>query len=522
MRKFFIAKMNSENKHRTLFVANAHCQILPWRWFVCIVFFALASANLRAQETFIKRYKNTTISEGSVAVAELPGNRIAIVGRQANGFDWHAPMVIITDSAGNQLRHFMDSACWACNVCAAVADSKGYIYVAGKFFNKAGVLKYDTMGNRVWFREFTTNGLESGLNVIKIVSDSILLTGGEQYHGIQFLDNALIVAFNTEGDTLWYIDSKFGHPIDYSRLTISDLNMDSTTIYATGLVSDTLPNRVFLLRVTHFGQPIVFQELPIGRKMGYGIVPLAPDTILIGGYSSDMYLRSYCFVALVDSNGLVLETIEDSAYLDNFSTKMRFDRETQLFYMMNKAEKIYQNGSNILPEKISAYTMPITNLQQPLWEKTITNANTDISFTSIELAKDGTLLHSAFTAINCPHCPYLLKTDANTCADLVLCDTAFVSSVSIAEAIDASLRIYPNPFAGGSLHYQLESSTAINDLSLQCVAINGSYIANHIEQTNSYTAGEIHFDEVLPSGVYFLQFLLNGQHKLYSRVVKIE
>lgn len=480
----------------------------------------MVSAKLSAQETFIKRYKNSSLPEGSVAVAPLPNGKIAIIGGQSNGFEWQAPIVIITDSAGNQLQHFMDSACWSCSVMDATTDSKGFIYAVGNFYGKAGVVKYDTLGNKIWQQAYILDEqLSSVFYCIEMVEDSLIIVGGSQatddYGGC-----AIVVLYNLSGDTIC------SNYFPYSSTTgVLDISYEWDKLYVTGVRSDTIPpyQKVFFAEVGFSGQPILFQELPIGRKMGYGIVPLAPDTILIGGYSRDMYQLFYCFVAIVDSNGLVLETIEDSTYLDNFSTKMRFDRETQLFYMMNKAEKIYQNGSNILPEKISAYTMPITNLQQPLWEKTITNAHNGGSLSGdLNLYKDSTLLHTSGTIINCPHCPYLLKTDANTCADLVLCDTAFVSSVSIAEAIDASLRIYPNPFAGGSLHYQLESSRAINNLSLQCVAIDGRYIANHIEQTNSYMAGEIHFDEVLPSGVYFLQFLLNGQHKLYSRVVKIE
>lgn len=490
-------------------------------YFYLLLFFfvSLSTSLVVAQNTFIHRYKNTPIAETGVAVCELPNNRIAIVGQQANGLAWQAPMIVVTDSLGNQIRHFVDTACNACDPFDAAADSKGFIYVAGNAYGKAGLIKYDTLGNRIWLKQFYPYGIESGFQCISIVSDSLIIAGGaEATDG--FGGKAVLVGFNNIGDTLWSIY------LEYSTTTsILDISYDSIYIYATGVVSDTIPplQSPFYLRVNKDGQNPIYKKLDNGRKYGYGVISVTPDSILIGGRADNTGgWGTYSFVSLIDSTGNVLQNVGDSNYLFTQILKMDFAPNTQTLYTLSY-DTIDVIGTSSPQSRLSAYNYPVTNLQQPVWANTVTGTIM-AGFADLKLATDGTILHTSMATTNCPNCPYLLKADANTCADFS-CDTAFVSSISIENLFNASLKLYPNPVTSGYLFYELKSDEYLQTVEILCYDINGRY--HPLNNSETLSNGELYKGRLtvgdnLASGIYIVKFVVNNKYNLYGRFIKTD
>lgn len=484
---------------------------------------SLSTSVAIAQNTFIKRYKNTALPEGSVAVCNLPDNRIAIIGQQSNGFAWQSPMVVITDSAGKQLRHFVDTSCYACDIYDGTTDSEGFVYVIGKFYGKAGIAKYDTSGNKLWQKQLSTNGGESGFNTLTISRDGLLVAGGFQIHYPMVVGWTLIVAYNTNGDTLWTIDSNHGYTWQDTRFDILGITVDSSYIYATGYVSDTLPKRVIFIRISKAGQVLAFKELNNGRKWGYGIILLTPDSILIGGRGDIVFSNYYSFLSLVDSMGNVLHTAEDSNYLFNLIMKMDYDDETQTLYVLDYDTLYDSQLGHKSYYHVATYQLPVTSLQQPLWEKTVTGTSVTGTYTGLRKATDGTLLHTGPAATNCPHCPYLLKADANTCADIVACDTAFFSGISIPESLNAVAKLYPNPVSEGFVFIELQSDVPLESVEVSCFNLSGRLLHieadGHILSSNFYQV-RINADSRLANGVYLVKLKVNGTHYVNTRFIK--
>lgn len=228
----------------------------------------------------------------------------------------------------------------------------------------------------------------------------------------------------------------------------------------------------------------------------------------------------YRYIYALTTNGDSIQLHEDTTFQDVWIDKLSFSNTLKMIYALD-TDTTKVLGVKKYLNHISAYQYPISSIQQTIWEKTV--KGTELSFfRDLDLAKDGTILHTSTAQNYNTCCPYLLKADEVACFDLDLCDTAFVSGLSLPTIIDASLRVYPNPYSGGRLNFKLESSLIISDMSVQCFALNGNQIANQINLHSGNASGEIYLNEVLSSGVYFLQFLINGQHKVYSRIVKIE
>ena len=478
--------------------------------------FVLVCYSLRSQETFIKRYKNTTLPEGSVAVTNLPNNRIAIIGQQSNGFIWQSPLVIITDSAGNQLRHFVDTSCNGCVVNNGASDSSGFIYVVGHFYGKAGIAKYDSTGNKIWEKLYSPNGLNASFSCVKSINDSLTIVGGSHATDIDG-GSAILVAYNNSGDTLW---SKYYR---YSFLTeIFDIAYNHDIIYATGVVSDTIQpqQRAIFARVTPDGQSSYFTELNNGRKWGYGIAPLSPDSILIGGRADIALGNTYSFLTTVDSMGNVLYTIEDSSYLYNNIVKMDYDKTTTKLYVLDY-DTVQVNTDYDYYNHISVFSYPPQNINQVEWEKTI--YGTDVSSTrGLALTENGIILHSGYDSNN--YCPYLLKADENTCSDLV-CDTAFFSNIPLSSTSMATVKLFPNPIYGDFFFLELETDIVIETAEITCFDISGRSIQTDL--TGSFYASnsskaKVNLEPDLAKGLYFLNLTLNGTHRLNARFLKAQ
>lgn len=490
---------------------------------IILVLLACCNLYLAAQATFIKRYKNTSQPEGSTAVCNLPGNRIAIAGNQSLWGIYNVPMIIITDSLGNKLRHFIDTSCYECAVYDIASDSAGFIYIAGKFLNKAGLAKYDTLGNKIWQRQLSTNGGEAGYNRLAISPDGLIVAGGFQIHYPMVVGWTLIAAYDTNGDTLWTIDSNHGYTWQDTRFDILGIAADSLYIYATGYISDTVPQRLIFIRINNAGQVLLFKVLNNGRKMGYGIIPITPDSILIGGSAINTNLQWYSFLCMVDSLGNVAYTVEDSNFLYSTITKLDYNKGNNVLYSLG-SDTLFDVQFGFRPYyHVEAHIFPATNLQQPLWEKTITGTTITGSYTGLKVAADGTLLHTGPDNDNC-HCSYLLKTDANTCADLVTCDTSFVSAINIPELFQATFKIYPNPVSSGVLYIELQSDIPLKNVQGKGYDIAGKEI--EIVNLDRYMEGGLYKGKLsignnLPNGMYFIKLTINDKYNVNGRFLVI-
>jgi hypothetical protein len=467
-----------------------------------------------AQSTFIKRYKNTTQPEGSSTMCNLPGNRIAIAGNQKLASFDYVPIVIITDSSGNQLRHFVDSSCYECSVYGISSDSTGYIYMTGTFFGKAGLAKYDTLGNKFWQKSYSPNGLSSSFRCIKSINNSLLVVGGDIASDING-GYAIIVAYNNAGDTLW------GKHYRYSFATdIFDIGYSNDIVYATGVVSDTVQpqQRVIFARVTLDGQYSYFSEIETSRKWGYGIIPLSPDSILIGGRADNSFGGTYSFLSLVDSMGDVRYTIEDPTSLLNNITKMDFDFSHNKLYVYDY-DTIQSGGDYDFYNHIGAYDFPPANLQQYLFSKTITGTSVSSS-RGLAVATDGTILHTAYA--NDQRCPYLLKANENTCADLA-CDTAFFSGINIPEFFSASARLYPNPVSSDFVFIELQSDDPLETVEVNFFDLSGRLLCIEADEqivSPDFYRMRLNTGNNLANGVYMVKLKVNGRHYINSRFVK--
>lgn len=472
-----------------------------------------------AQNTFIKRYKNTTLPEGSVAVANLPGNRIAIIGQQSNGFIWQSPMVVITDSAGNQLRHFVDTSCYGCVVYNGATDSKGFIYIVGNFYGKAGIVKYDTTGEHVWTRLYYPFGLTSAFKAVDVVNDSLIVAGGAHATDLNG-GTAMLVAYNSVGDSLWSYDMQYSSTTD-----VMGISHDTSTIYATGVFSDTVSpfQKIIFSKVDYNGQNFYYKAIDNGRKWGYGIIPLTPDSILIGGWAVTMTNQSFPYISLVNASGDVLYTFQDSSYQSNEIVNMSYDFKDNMLYVYDY-DTIHSGGVSVFHNHIGVYEFPFSSLQQPTWELTITGTDASSS-RGLALAPDGSILHTATASYNCPHCPYLLKADNNTCADLITCDTFFVSDISIKNIFTASLKLYPNPITSDFVTYELVSDIPIHSVEISGCDISGreiTLIREIFSDGVSGSKGRLMFNEEIASGMYVVKFTVNKRFNIYSRIIKLK
>lgn len=494
------------------------------RPFFHILFVALliVTSLAEAQSTFIKRYKNSPLPEGSVAVANLPDNRIAIIGQQSNGFAWQSPMVVNTDSAGNQLRHFVDTSCYVCDVFDGTTDSAGFIYVVGTFYGKAGLAKYDTIGNKVWQRELSTNGESANYTSVMISQNTNVVAGGSQNHNGSFESWLLMSAYDLQGNLQWVIDSNFGNTAPEAQVGVLGLNADENWVYATGVSYDTLPQRAVYLKVDNFGLPAAYKELSIGRKWGYGIIPLSTDSILIAGRADNSFGGQYSFLSMVDSMGNVRYTIEDSNYLLTSITDIDFDFPSSTLYTLSY--DTFDNIGTPTPlARVSAYNYPVVNLQQPEWYKTVRNTSATASaHMGLILGIDNKILHSSTISTNCPYCPYLLKADENTCADIA-CDTFFYSEIKIPASFDASLKLYPNPVSCNFVFIELGSDIPIEMVSVSCFDLSGRILPVEVESNfvspNFYKA-RLDIGNALSKGIYMVRLTVNNSYALNSRFVK--
>lgn len=480
------------------------------------------SVGLIAQETFIKRYKNSTLSENGIAVCELPNKQIAIVGQQSNGFAWQSPIIIINDSTGKQIHYKMDTACTFCDPSDAVADSSGNIYIVGTFFGKAGIAKYDTLGNNVWRKLYGLDSVESVFRTI-CLTETGLLAGGDQVidaTGNSTTVDALLISINLDGDTLWRIITDFDNESSFFQCAVVDIVSNSSCMYITGVLVDSISRRGLYACITNEGEIVNSSTINVGVKVGYSISAVDNNTILIGGASSNVNLNPYSFIAILDTLGNVLNVMEDSTMIYNYITKLDYNKSSKTLYALN-FDTIYENGLRKDLDKITSYNYPFNNLQEFEWEKTVTGTYNPTSYRDLKLMQDGKLLHTGYASNNCPQCPYLVKADENTCTD-IFCDTSFVTTLFLPHEINASLTLYPNPYSNGYLGYNIESTVEIKSLSLQCFGLNGQQIGCAIKENDQKATGEIVFNNNPAKGVYFLQFLINGQYKVYSRVVKIE
>ncbi len=486
---------------------------------------AYASVSLRAQETFIKRYKNTSLPEGSVAVANLPDKKIAVIGQQSNGFIWQSPMVIITDSAGNQLRHFVDTSCFGCIVFDGTTDNNGFVYVVGSFYGKAGIAKYDTLGNKLWQRELSTNAEGASFSSLVITQNDKVIAGGYQNHNGSTQSWLLMATYDFFGNLEWVIDSSFGNLSPEAQLGVLGLSNDSNWIYATGVSYGNYPERAFCLKVSFGGEPIIYRELNNGRKMGYGIVPLSPDSILIGGVAYNMFLKNFSFCTLVDSIGNELYTIQDSNYLFTNIAKIEWDSQLQILYTVS-FDTVYNLGTPSPLPKISSYSLPLINLQQPVWEKTVYGTSITTAG-GLALANDGTILHSGYASNN--YCPYLLKADENTCADLA-CDTAFVSGLFLPDEentpkVNLTLKLFPNPVVGEYLYFELHSDQPIKSVSTSCTDVAGKIVTLVPEGEfigKEFYRGRIAIPAGLPQGIYLFRVSADQKYVLKGKFTKAD
>jgi len=473
-----------------------------------------------AQETFIKRYKNSEIPETGGAVCELPNKNIAIIGKQANGLAWQAPVIVITDSAGNQLHHKMDTACTFCEPADAAVDSLGNIYVVGYFFGKAGVAKYDSTGKNIWRKIFAKDSLESNYASITLFRGGIVAVGEQCVDNNQSRFEALVTHIDFDGDTIWNLITDFENKSSFFKCGAQSVITDTSHVYVAGAWIDTLGRRVFFAQISENG--LLENQVLLGQntRNGNAIVLVSPDTLIVGGSGLIDNFTSYRYIYTITSDGDSLQLFEDTTFQDNWIDKLSYSDTLKMLYALDIDTMSFLGVKKYL-NHISAFYYPISSLQQTTWEKTI--KGTEASFLrGLNVAEDGGVLHTATYQNYLTCCPYLLKANENACVDIDLCDTTFVTGLELPTVVKALLTVYPNPFSGGSLNYQLESSTTISDMRVQGFALNGNQVATQLLPNNGNASGQINFDEAMPSGVYFLQFLINGQHKVHSRIVKIE
>ncbi len=497
----------------------------PIKVILFLLLCAYATVSLSAQETFIKRYKNSTLSESGVAVCELPNKQIAIVGQQANGFSWQAPIIIITDSTGNQLHHKMDTFCMFCDPSDAASDSLGNIYVVGDFFGKAGIAKYDVSGLRTWIKSYATNDFYSTFRSVLLVNDTLILAGGVEAVD-DFGGGLLLVYFNSQGDTIRKFRLGYG-----TTMSVDDLNQDSSHVYVTGLITDSLPpfsQKVYYMRISKRNYVFDFSLLELGYKRGMAILPINSNEIVIGGASSNMNLNPYSFIAILDSMGNVNRIMEDSNMIYNYITKLVYNKSLGTLSVLN-FDTIYENGLRKDLDKITSYNYPFNNLQEYVWEKTVTGTYNPTSYRDLKLMQDGTLLHTGYASTNCPQCPYLLKADDNTCADLA-CDTAFVSGLFLPDEentpnVNLTLKLFPNPMVGEYLYFELHSDQPIKIVSTSCTDVAGKVVTFVPEGEfigKEFYRGRIAIPAGLPRGMYIFRVSADQKYVLKGKFTKAD
>jgi|GEM_PF-5661066 len=491
------------------------------RYMYLIMLLGLFGETALAQNTFIRRYKNTEIAEYTVAVCPLPNHQYAMVGQQTNGFAWQAPIIIITDSAGNQIRHVMDTACYTCDVWNAKADNQGNIYTVGRCFGYAGITKYDTLSRVVWRKSFGAhNALYQGECII---NDSIIIAAGGGYVDTAIQDEVLVSAFNSQGDSLWCLRTKFGYNVATPTFGIIGINADSTNIYATGVVTDTGHACYFYTRLNHQGEVLNYAELPYVR-FGYDILPINNNEIIIGasGVHYPGY-EEYQMLLTVDSVGVPLQVLSDSSFLENLVYKIIYDKSNQLLYTLTY-DTIHVVGGAVAQARVSAYQYPVVDLAQPVWRKTVTGTTLN-GPPGMALDSDGYILQTGGARENCPFCPYLLKANKDACFD-ISCDTAFTyTGISTPDAeLDARLKLYPNPITDNYYQISIQSTSNIYNVEVQTYNINGQLIPAYVAESEmgggSYK-GKVSFTNNLSPGAYLVKIVVNGKHSLYGRMIKI-
>ncbi len=99
-------------------------------------------------------------------------------------------------------------------------DLTGNIYVAGQVASNAFLVKFDSLGQKVWQREFKKSALETAKDIAVDRSGAIYLTGTSSGFGLTG-SNAFITKFDSQGNSLWYqsvdisdIDEGYGITID--------------------------------------------------------------------------------------------------------------------------------------------------------------------------------------------------------------------------------------------------------------------------------------------------------------------
>ena len=479
----------------------------------------LLTLSAGAQNTFIKRYKNTTIAESGVAVCLLPNNQYAIVGQQANGFAWQAPMVVITDSAGNQIRHWVDTT-YNGIVYDAVSDSSGNIYIAGNFYGYATVAKYSMLGIQLWERSYSANEHESNCNSIAIVNDTMIVMAGGQYLGGGAGSNPLVAAYNLNGDAIWVFASPFEVNLLRNEFDVLSITHLDSVLYLTGAVSDTSPQQPFLATLSLNGSILSYSKIP-ENGLGFAVQALSSDSIFIAGCGVDSSLRTFNALYLVNADGQVLSQQIDSSVWNIYISKTDIDRQRGILYVLT-FDTINENGGVGNQDKILAYQIPVTSLDEPLWQKTISGTRSTGSFRDLKFAGDGTVLHTATATENCPNCPYLAKIDKDACTDMA-CDTGFITGIVAPTLVNVTFKLYPNPLSSGPLYYELQSDEPIHTIEATCYDLSGKAIP--LAHTENYNAGTtykaaLHINSGIANGMYIVKWLVNGRHSLYARFVK--
>ena len=453
------------------------------------------------QISFYNTYSDGGFDVGE-GVVQLPDSSYLVTGSSSSFTSSAQAFIMQVDSMGNRL--------WSKNY-GGLESEKGRrifhvpndgIYVAGQTnsfgnFHNVYFFKTDLSGNLIYEKNYGSASYENIHDAVMLKDTSFILVG-ETYNTSNESENIYLLRINKLGDTLW--TKNFGTEQKDVARTIKLLNDTTVIIGGEYFVTDSLTQKAMLLKMDIDGTVEWLKTYGNLGKYVINDLTIDSDNLRCAGFNQqniELEGANMQYILRCDTEGTLIfdkSEIHDGNW--EFKCIAKYGPNNNDFYLANKFENSSETGSNNGESDITIYRFDQNLYYNNFYHQPSILGN-DIPNQLIATSDGGAILvgENNFPTANGSNI-LLAKIGPNEYYPYIEAVPTHSTLVGVNEQIKKSnIQIYPNP--------------TVNFISIEKKELIGTKYVIFNNTFKEISNGEITNSKIsiepLPSGSYFIQ-----------------